>query len=585
MIFKKVINMKMTVINQRMIRLSSYILILLLSFQVAFAQEEDNIGTEVINVVKPYTPTISDAFKIKEKPEINEDIDLERKDVNYTVFSVPVASTFTPSKGKAAAVEKQAPKKLYNNYASLAVGNYLNVLAEFYATIPMNRSENFTIGLNHHSTQGEIKDVQLDDKFYDTDLNLIYSKRERELSYQIEGVFKHQQYNWYGTSYDLTDLQRTNIDASHTYFTGGLEGNIEIDRSLFKGGQIKYRRFWDTYDASENRVVIAPEFEFEVADYLINLNTTVDYVGGEFSALDPGLKYSFLNVGIHPSYQYNQDDLAVNLGVEATLSLDSEHSNTEFFIYPKITASYNLIDDSVIAFGGVEGGLQQNSYEQFTQENRYVAPILGIAPTHNQLDVYLGFKGKLSSKVNYSVKGGYLNEQNKAMFTMNPVNDVDLVVENFHKANTFGVIYDDVNTLQFSGKISAELSKNYTLGISATYSNYSSDVLDEVLNLPELTASVFGDFKFTDKIFGGVNLFYVGERIDELQSTTALVTSETITLESYFDANLHVGYNVTNRFTAFLKANNIANQEYQKWQSYPVQTLQVLGGLTYKFDF
>jgi hypothetical protein len=568
-----------------MIRLSSYILILLLSFQVAFAQEEDNIGTEVINVVKPYTPTISDAFKIKEKPEINEDIDLDRKDVNYTIFSVPVASTFTPSKGKAAAVEKQAPKKLYNNYASLAVGNYLNVLAEFYATIPMNRSENFTIGLNHHSTQGEIKDVQLDDKFYDTDLNLIYSKRERELSYQIEGVFKHQQYNWYGTSYDLTDLQRTNIDASHTYFTGGLEGNIEIDRSLFKGGQIKYRRSWDTYDASENRVVIAPEFEFEVADYLINLNTTVDYVGGEFSAFDPGLKYSFLNVGIHPSYNYLQDDLAVNLGVEALLSLDSEHSNTEFFVYPKITASYNLVDDVVIAFGGLEGGLQQNSYEQFVQENKYVAPLLAVVPTHNQFDVYLGFKGKLSSKFNYSIKGGYLNEQNKAMFTMNPVNDVDLVTENFDKANTFGVIYDDVNTLQFSGKVSAQVSKNYSIGISATYSNYSTDKIESVLNLPELTASVFGDFKFTDKIYGGINLFYVGERIDELQSTTVLVTPEPITLDSYFDANAHVGYHITNRFTAFLKANNIASQDYQKWQTYPVQTLQVLGGLTYKFDF
>ena len=568
-----------------MIRLSSYILILLLSFQVAFAQEDDNIGTEVINVVKPYTPTISDAFKIKETPEVNEDIDLERKDVNYTIFSVPVASTFTPSKGKAAAVEKQAPKKLYNNYALLAVGNYLNVLAEFYATIPMNRAENFTIGLNHHSTQGEIKDVQLDDKFYDTDLNLIYSKRERELSYQIEGVFKHQQYNWYGTSYDLTDLQRTNIDASHTYFTGGLEGNIEIDRSLFKGGKIKYRRFWDTYDASENRVVIAPEFEFEVADYLINLNTTVDYVGGEFSALDPGLKYSFLNIGIHPSYNYLQDDLAVNLGVEALLSLDSEHSNTEFFVYPKITASYNLVDDVVIAFGGLEGGLQQNSYEQFVQENKYVAPLLAVAPTHNQFDVYLGFKGKLSSKFNYSIKGGYLNEQNKAMFTMNPVNDVDLVTENFDKANTFSVIYDDVNTLQFSGKVSAQVSKNYSLGVSVTYSNYNTDKIESVLNLPELTASVFGDFKFTDKIYGGVNLFYVGERIDELQSTTVLVTPEPITLDGYFDANAHVGYHITNRFTAFLKANNIGSQDYQKWQTYPLQTLQVLAGLTYKFDF
>ena len=207
---KKETNMKMNKISPKMIKYTTYILVVLFSMQICFAQEEDdNIGTEVINVVKPYTPTISDAFKIKEKPEINDTEELEKKQVDYSIFSVPVASTFTPSKGKAAAVEKQAPKKLYNNYASLAVGNYLNVLAEFYATIPMGRSENFTVGLNHHSTQGEIKEVQLDDKFYDTDLNLIYSKREHELAYQIEGLFKHQQYNWYGTSYDLTDLQRT----------------------------------------------------------------------------------------------------------------------------------------------------------------------------------------------------------------------------------------------------------------------------------------------------------------------------------------------------------------------------------------
>jgi len=36
---------------------------LLLATQFSFAQKKDeNIGTEVVNVVKPYTPTISDAF-------------------------------------------------------------------------------------------------------------------------------------------------------------------------------------------------------------------------------------------------------------------------------------------------------------------------------------------------------------------------------------------------------------------------------------------------------------------------------------------------------------------------------------------
>lgn len=569
-----------------MLKYSLYFIIFITTLQFTYAQEnEENIGTEVINVVKPYTPTISDAFKIKEIPEVENDEDLEKKEVEYSIFSVPVASTFTPSKGKAAAVEKQAPKKLYNNYASLAVGNYLNVLAEFYATLPISRSENFTIGLNHHSTQGEIKDVQLDDKFYDSDLSLIYAKRERDVAYQVEGLFKHQQYNWYGTSYGLTDLQRTNIDASHTYFTGGLYGHIEIDNSLFKGGKVKYRRFWDTYESSENRVLVSPEFEYEIADYLIEFKGTLDYVGGQFGAVLPEIKYSYLNAGLHPNYQYLQDDLVVNLGVELMFSLDNEHSKSDFFVYPKINASYNVLDDTVIAFGGIDGGLQQNTYEQFAQDNKYLYPALGIAPTHNQFNAFIGFKGKLSSKINYSVKGAYLNEQNKAMFMMNPVNNVDLVTENFDKANTFGVIYDDVNTLQFSGKIGAQISKNYSIGISAEYSNFNTDKLDEVYNIPQLKAALFGDFSFTNKLYGGINMFYVGERKDVLLSTTGLVASENITLKSYIDVNAHVGYHITNRFIAFLKANNIASQDYQKWQSYPVQGLQVLGGLTYKFDF
>lgn len=569
-----------------MIKHTLYILVLLSSIQFSFAQQEDeNIGTEVVNVVKPYAPTVSDAFKVKEIPVINDDTELKKKIIQYTIFSIPVASTFTPSKGKAAVVEKQAPKKLYNNYASLAIGSYLNVLAEFYATFPMSGSDNFTVGLNHHSAQGEIKNIQLDDKFYDTDLSLIYAKREGDVSYQIEGLFKHQQYNWYGTSYSLTDLQRANIDAFHTYFTGGLNGSLSFEDSFFKGVDIRYTRFWDSYDASENRVIVAPNFEFEVMDYNINLQTKLDYVGGTFKANTLENKYSYLKTALHPSYKYVENELVVNLGVELVFGLDSENSDSDFFVYPKINASYNLVDDVVIAFGGVDGGLQQNSYENFVQENKYLAPDLTIAPTHNQFDAYLGFKGKLSSKVSYQVKGAYLNEQNKALYVMNPVNDVDFVTENYNKANSFGVLYDDVNTLQFSGKLSAQVSKNYSVGISGEYASFSTDMQEYAWNVPQLKASLFGYFNFSDKYIGGLNLFYVGERMDKLLSNTALVIPETITLKGYFDANAHVGYKITNRFTAFLKANNVASQGYEKWQTYPVQQLQILGGVTYKFDF
>ena len=49
------------------------IILLLAGIQTIFAQKkEENIGSEVVNIVKPYTPTISDAFKVKESPNLND---------------------------------------------------------------------------------------------------------------------------------------------------------------------------------------------------------------------------------------------------------------------------------------------------------------------------------------------------------------------------------------------------------------------------------------------------------------------------------------------------------------------------------
>ena len=43
-----------------------YILLtaLFTTIQISAQKKDENIGTEVVNVVKPYTPTISDAFKV-----------------------------------------------------------------------------------------------------------------------------------------------------------------------------------------------------------------------------------------------------------------------------------------------------------------------------------------------------------------------------------------------------------------------------------------------------------------------------------------------------------------------------------------
>ena len=129
---------------------------------MVIAQEEDNIGTETVTVVKPYSPTVSDAFKIKSSPSLNDSIVLQKKKINYSIFSVPVASTFTPAKGKASGVEKTPPPTLYNSYASIGLGNYNNALVDFYTSREFNRGEDLLdFGLTHNSSRGDLDSTPL----------------------------------------------------------------------------------------------------------------------------------------------------------------------------------------------------------------------------------------------------------------------------------------------------------------------------------------------------------------------------------------------------------------------------------------
>lgn len=125
---------------------TKYSITFLLIFNVIFAfsqerkQTNDTIDTQVVNIVKPYTPTISDAFKVKETPTLDDDENTTKKEVKYNIFSIPVASTFTPAKGKAASVTKEKPAKLYDNYASLGFGTYTTILGEVYLNHKLSRS-------------------------------------------------------------------------------------------------------------------------------------------------------------------------------------------------------------------------------------------------------------------------------------------------------------------------------------------------------------------------------------------------------------------------------------------------------------
>lgn len=569
------------------------VLTMVLSMGHVFSQktENDTLNTDVVNVVKPYTPTISDAFKIKETPNLNDSVTTAKKTVDYTIFSNPVASTFTPAKGKAAVVDKAEKERLFDNYASLGVGTYTTVVGELYLNHALNRTESLGGYINHHSSGGGIDGVLLDDGFINSKINLNYKKSLRDYSWNLEAGYQLQVYNWYGLSPNFFDQAfASGVDPKHAFNTIHVSGDVNFDDAIVDDGALLFRHFTDDQGSAENRFAAKSGFDFQIGDHMLSGTVKLDYLSGSFDKGYYGttaLKYSNFQVGFAPSYQIKNDDLTVDFGASFYYMNDLENSDSKFFIYPNIQATYRLVDDVLIVYGGVTGGLIQNSYYNFAQDNPFVSPTLLVVPTDQQYNGFVGLKGKVSNAMSYNIKGRYFAENNKALFKNNLIKNYS--GENaYDYGNSFGVVYDDVSTISLLGELNVDVNRHFTLGLKAEYFIYNMDRETEAWNLPDITGSLFMDYQIDTHWFAGVNLFYVGERKAMYGLEGSLIPEETptiTTLDSYFDANARVGYKINDQFSVYVKANNIANQDYQRFVNYPVQGIQFLAGLTYKFDF
>ena len=550
-------------------------------------QTKDTINTEVVNVVKPYSPKISDAFKVKEIPTLDDATTTTKKEVKYNIFSIPVASTFTPAKVKAVAVDKGAKAKLYDNYASFGVGSYTSFLGEVYLNHAINRTESVGGYVSHHSSQGGISDLLLDDDFSNTQISANYARKLRDYSWNVDAGYKHKVFNWYGIPQPTYDQAFADtVLPQHKFFEFDFGGEIDFEDRLFNSGDMRFRRFADDYESGENHFAMKANFDIPLRDGDLNSTISLNYLRGTFDRgyfITPEMKYGNFAVGTKSSYRIIQDDLTLDLGASLFYLNDIEASKNKIYIYPNIRATYRLVNDLLIAYGGIEGGLVQNTYHKFATENPFVSPTLSILPTDQQYDAYVGLKGKLSNNMSYNIKGSYIAENDKALYRSNVALIGD--IENYHHGNSYGVVYDDVSTLSVFGEISVDVNRNFTLGINATYFNYSTDNEEMAWNRPDFEGSLFMDIQFDEHWFAGANLYYIGERFDKRIISSLVATETLVSLESYFDANAHIGYRINDQWSVYGKANNIANQDYNRWIDYPVQGLQFLAGTTYKFDF
>ena len=176
------------------------LMLLALASSSAIAQSrKDSLTTKVVDVVKSYAPTIADADKKREDAKIKDSLTVKKKKINYTIYSVPVASTFVPDKGRAAAIKQKIVREDYQN--SYIAGG-LGMLNTFYADANLNYQVNdkgrASFLLNHLSSSDDADEVIPEMNYSNSSAELRYDYQSQDVLWGINGDIGRRLHNWYG---------------------------------------------------------------------------------------------------------------------------------------------------------------------------------------------------------------------------------------------------------------------------------------------------------------------------------------------------------------------------------------------------
>ena len=579
--------------------------VILIACFSAKAQEKKKdtiVETEIVNVITKYNPKIANANKIKNNPIIRLLKKSDKKKLKYTIYSAPVASTFIPKTGVLKGVNVGVKERIYNNYLATGYGNFASPYAELFIYKSTRFDNEFGLHAKYSGSEENVRNTVLNSNFLNFNAATFFKQKTRYFDWKVSLDAEKNNYNWYGLPQDkvFTETVISAIDEEQSYTYLKLAGDFKFHDSYIDFGKISVAYFTDAFKTSEILANFEAKLNFPL-DFLsnnlneISINSGIELLSGTFkNSYDNAgaIKYNLITAKLIPEYRMEYLGFSLKASLKTFLSLDLENDNTKFFIFPDLFVQTSLLKKYVTAYSGYTGNLKTNTYKEFTAENPFVSPSLLIKQTEESSNLFIGLKGNITRKLSYNVKVSAKKEENKPLFLRNNSKSYgttsfsnDRGLKGYEYGNSFNIYYDDVSSTSIFTEVEYIFDENLTFSSQVQYDNYTTTDALENWNLPSLQSSFSAKYK-VEKWYATANIYHVDERTDALYNAQFPSSIKGIeTLNSFIDVNLNGGYHFNDRFSAFLRLNNILNTEYQRFANFNTQGFQVLGGITYKFDF
>lgn len=511
-------------------------------------------------------------------------------------YLYPTEITLTPI--KAAEIETtEKLRQLYPFYAKIGMGSGIMPLGQFIYNSTRSKGYQYGVKVDHISSFAKIKDrnnIEYAPANYDRTGAKVYGKIV-DNTYMINGELNYLNngFNYYGIPSDTIDESVINqrfqriganlgyvsdfgdsavmnyaVDLGYHYLhTSSPEDSLEDWRIAEHNAKLNIKG-WYNYKSEEfyaNLGVRLNNYRFGVEDSIFSL------------AMDSGRFRTNTIIDFKPGVLTQLMDHRFKLDLSFSVALDIGEE-TKFFIYPQAEIKYSLFNDIFIPFAGIRGGLSQNSFSSLSQINQFLAPSVILLNENNPYDIYGGIKGTLSKRMGFNANVSFKKITNKAFFVTDTSSSL---------RNKFGLIYDTLNHTRIEASLFYQLDEKLKIDGLARFNSYETKNQAYAWNLPVLEFQLRAAYNLFDKFMfnldghietGRKALVY--EMIDDAQEIDGQYY---LGLGGIVDFNFGVSYRYNKRVTAFLQLNNMLSQRYNDWYNYPVQPIQVMGGVSLRF--
>jgi hypothetical protein len=532
---------------------------------------QTNLDSMIIISVGEYKPTIVEANKISENPVI---VDSTKKlPVGpSSITSKKINTSFDIEPIKPAQMVGEPLTKLYNALIKLGMGTYTTPYGELWYNSTRSKTASYGVRLKHLSSSATLKSYGYAG-YSDNEVSLYGKKFLKEHSLIGNFDYSRNVVHFYGYDASLNSLNSDQTLQRFNYFAGNaqlLSHYSELSR-INHDIKLNYYNLTDKFGASENNIKANAIIQKAISNELLKVNAGVDYYN--YKTTKDTVNNTIVN--INPNFSATGEKYHVNLGFTAVADIFVQ---SKFYFYPNVDASFNVIDNIIVPYAGITGGLEKNSFKSFTDKNPFVLSSLPMMNTNKKYEFFGGIKGTLSSTTSFNARATYSNINNLALFINDTIDPLK---------NKFNVIYDNATLLNVRGELSYQQREKLRISLRGEYFNYKMQNELRAWYIPQVQITLSGNYNLLDKLVIKADFFYLDNQFAKTFATdTTNTTGKKIVakeLKGIFDANIGAEYRYNKKLGFFLNFNNIANYRYYRWSNYPTQRFSLMGGLSYSF--